>query len=433
MPRQQIGDRVHCVGCNREMVVSGRYGRIHTLEGVVPMVQGYIRGWATPSCGPCEDNGTIQYCAGCDGWDVGYVLDDWDNCEPCAEMHSECDACGYMGMLESDLCEECEYEGGESYDFNGLRDYHDNPPMEFYDANDIVNYIEKPGKYYMGVEIELEDAVDIVAPVIPEFPRLWASHDGSLGSQGVEIISHPGTLAAWNDGTMIDWDHWVNEIHDKVPSQIKYKSNGIHVHVSRTAFNNPKTDKHSAAHLYRFMMFIQWHQQAVQYVANRKGSAHYCKWNGKKDIKSRKEEAEVKSGYTDRYRPINTNNRATIELRMFNGRSDPAFIMRCIQFTASVVEYTRHRSGKDGLSWEGYVRYVLANAKDYDALAMHLMSARKTLTTLAKNARGKWKTTVANSLRKDRLDRQKEEKRVREFLARQGPCDCRMCEQRGAL
>jgi len=398
------------------------------------------------ACGSCLDSLEATVCGECETLRANceYVASvNVRVCDDCiANCYGSCENCNWVSRLSimvNNLCDECYGELHEDYDDcdcgdceddyvdTNIRPWHNNPVLKF--ISDSGSKYQDSSKYYLGLEIELEQAYNIINNAIPEFKNLWASTDASLGSQGVEVISMPGTLEAWNAGKLIDWDLWNAKIHSQIPTQTSIQSNGIHVHVSRTAFNNAKGYP-SPAHLYKFMMFIQHNKHAVQYLANRKGHEDYCIWGGIRDLKSRKSEAKKddSGAYLSRYRPINTRNEDTIEIRIFNGRSDPAFIQRAYQFVASIVEFTRNRPSRLGFKWVDYTEFVVKHTKEYPSLARFLLGAEKTLLRLSKQALNDWDRTVIKELKHQK----QEEQALR--TSRQaisgpliGDCDCRYC------
>jgi hypothetical protein len=354
----------------------------------------YCHNDSTNICDSCAED-TVIYCEFCSEYlhDVDFeALYDGITCEACLRRYyTRCAYCDmwthndyiyYSERNDAYYCEDHYSDGGE---YENILDWGDDPSLVFthYTPQESVSGIfPEPGMYYLGVEIELEDAAPVVNDYIYRFRKLYAKTDSSLGDEGVEVVSHPGTLDAWNHGVMIDWDDWQTLIHNNVGNNGQYGSNGIHVHVSRTAFNHKRTGRHSASHLYRFMQFIQNHQRTIQHFAGRDGN-RYCRWDLNEDLLSRKSEALRENDDTERYRPINTQNDATIELRFFDGRSDALFIHAAVQFVHAVVEFTRDRKFKDDRSWRAFMSWVNRSPFDYAALTNRLRENQNDYVELA--------------------------------------------------
>jgi len=361
-------------------------------------------------CYNCIDNHGVDFCRNCSDLTSHPHYADvtgYNYCEECyTDIFGYCDECDnlyYNSDMIDMVCNGCNGENSE----RNIRGYHDNPPYKYHHNS---TYSDSPlkGEYYLGLEVELEGARAIIAENIGAFPSLWACDDSSVRN-GAEIISHPATLNALNNGNVINWDNWTRLIHNQVPNQNQYHNNGIHVHVSRTAFHNAKGSR-SAAHMYKFLMFIQKHESAMQYLAGRENNS-YAAWDGPRDILSRKKEAESKEDYTERYRPVNTNPRDTIEIRFFDGRSDPKFIRKSYQIVAAIVEFTRNKHSHDDMSWVAFTKFVHSHKSSYADLDAHLKSASITLEKLATRSTNAWKRSALPALKR-------ETKRVRDIQAR---------------
>lgn len=346
-------------------------------------------------CQDCVDVGKADYCNSCDNWVYdkysefidarswpgqrirvcGYCSDDYYSCSSCG-VFFHCDDILWHEPHDEYYCEEC-YPSADAESLPNIRDWGDDPELEFVTfENGFVETDIFPANntYYMGIEIELEDAATTINDTIHMFPFLWAKTDSSLGRAGVEVVSMPATLEAWNNDGVIDWSRWDREVHQSVRNDGQYGSNGIHIHVSRSAFLKAN-GRRSASHLYRFMQFIQNHESTIQQFAGRTGN-EYCYWNMADDMVERIDNA-LKPGSGDRYRPINVQNADTIELRFFDGRSEPDFILAALQFVHAVVEYTRTLSIKSKVSWSAFVRWV-STRNEYAMLYSRLTANRDT-------------------------------------------------------
>jgi len=93
-------------------------------------------------------------------------------------------------------------------------------------------------RLYMGVELEYVGEIEEME--LQHFyenlmggneERLYLKDDSSVN---IEIVSHPGTIRAWRNGHMIDWDQWA-EWADITRAHAS-ASAGFHIHVSRASF-----------------------------------------------------------------------------------------------------------------------------------------------------------------------------------------------------
>jgi hypothetical protein len=295
-------------------------------------------------------------------------------------------------------------------------------------------------KYYMGMEIEIDGNVRaLVGGAMSHLSEhMWATTDATLHDGGVEVVTHPHTYDAWVH--TFPWGKWTHLIHDEAPDQSHYTSNGIHIHVSRTAFANTK-GRVLASHLYKFMQFIQINQDAIQALAGREGGT-YCRWEQDRDAVSRVSDAKAATSTRsyERYRPVNTQNPDTIELRFFDGRTDPTFMKRSIQFVHSLIEFTRIGDAKRDRKWETYVLYVRQYALRYSELVAYLNDNTSHLLFAAALAEARYKdhvmpyvkrrteeTRVAQLQEQQHVDMQARERQER--INNPPICDCTNCER----
>ena len=381
-------------------------------------------------CQSCYES-EYFYCDGCDTAWSNDVYGGDGYCDDCYSDHDDEYDCD---------CENCGGSGGA-----GIRRWGDRPELNFWHRADDGNGYDYSGvpkahTYYLGMEIELEDSRDVVGPVIDEVrDHMFATTDASLDTGGgVEIVTHPLTFEAWNNA--FPWEWWKQHIHGAVPDQKVWNSNGIHIHVSRTAFFDKKA-KPKASHLYKFMQFIQINQAGIQQLAGRNGNT-YCRWDPSRDALSRLPDAKTNTSTDsyERYRPINTQNPDTIELRFFAGLSEPAFMKQCLQFVHSLVEFTRVGNFKSDRSWEAYARYVRRYAMRYPELAVYMNENSRELMVNAVSSEYNYTKTVmpdikvlrkraiADRIRTQAIEREREVERAR-IINNTPDCGCRYCER----
>lgn len=99
------------------------------------------------------------------------------------------------------------------------------------------------------------------------------------------------------------------------------------MHLSRKAFTDEKA-------LYHFIAYVNSFKDSFTVLANREGN-HWCKYD-----KDRKTVEDIEAlGFTyDRYKAVNTNNRETIEVRLFRSSLDSNYIVNVLQVLSNLVE-----------------------------------------------------------------------------------------------
>jgi hypothetical protein len=238
------------------------------------------------------------------------------------------------------------------------------------------------GKYHFGFELEVEsrgngryDGAQIAQDSLGA--HAYLKEDGSL-SDGFEIVTHPHTLEKYH--TDFNWGV-LNKLQSHGYRSWNTRTCGLHVHVSRTAFGDGR-DAWSygipagarsqiilkkQAHELRFMKLIYDNQRQVERISGRSDN-NYATFQDKGNLVRK-----VKDGYqsSGRYSAINTENDATIEVRVFKGSLRKERVLSALEFVHAAVEYTRDikvSSKNHALSWLKFTGYISANSELYPNL-----------------------------------------------------------------
>jgi hypothetical protein len=205
----------------------------------------------------------------------------------------------------------------------------------------------------------------------------YMKDDGSL-NDGFEVVTHPHTLEQYQ--TNFNWD-FIARLKDDGFRSWNTDTCGLHVHVSRTAFGEGEIDWNSPikerdrlilrkqAHELRFMKLIYDNQRQVERIAGRSNN-HFATFSDKGRLMDK-----VKFGTQNnvRYSAINTDNDATLEVRVFKGSLRKERVLSALEFVAASVEYTRDlkvTSQNQALSWLRFTAYVSDNIETYPSLAL---------------------------------------------------------------
>lgn len=218
---------------------------------------------------------------------------------------------------------------------------------------------------FMGAELEVEnergvmgtmEAAELAISCLsrdagPEYYG-FLKDDGSIGD-GFEIVTHPMTYRYAVE--QFPWD-MLSQLYR---AGFRGASNcGLHIHVSRSAFDGP-------GHIYRWLKFIYRNPTPIQALA-RRGSVNYSRWDG--DVRMNAKEHAKGSTNAPRYVAVNVQNVSTLEVRMFRSSLNVQSVQAAFAFVDSSVEYTRQLTcqdiaGNNGWSWKAYFDYV-QKAKD---------------------------------------------------------------------
>lgn len=321
-----------------------RESSTYASQSFLPLAFG-LPGIPNPRIRP-EDDRHIFVCSTC-------IVD----CDSCGAPYRDPDSAYECCLSDLFSCEECGEQWDELYEAEGccrsrlLRDYSYNPPLSFYRLDEGVPIgfcYAKPGTLFMGMELELERATSGLESFLsnagessdnpPSF--LWTKSDGSLGGEGVELVTMPSTLSAFRKRfPFAALEQWRKD----GARSYAYSSCGIHIHVSRSAFDPP--------HMWRFVRFQLWNAQLCQLVAQREAS-QYARWteggvipgNGSNSLP---DFIKGKDANRDRYVALNFQNDATVELRYFKGNLTEASILAKLSYVDSLYRFTKELTYRD--------------------------------------------------------------------------------------
>jgi len=357
-----------------------QWGRNHAIPShrfvVVRNVEGENK------CNTCteahiEANGGDDNFYECDCCDWTVRISDtgwWDGTRYCQN-------CIDNNVYECDDCGEQYWEGGHDYCSYEEED-DDNGVIHSYSYRPSPAFFGK-GQYYLGFELEVEarnnsryEGAEIAQNALGS--HAYMKDDGSL-SDGFEIVTHPHTLEMYHKE--FNWD-FLDKLKRDGYRSWNTDSCGLHVHVSRTAFGlgiNPwdtVTRRQATevilkrqSHELRFMKLVYDNQRQVERIAGRAGN-QYATFRDKGKLVPKVKFGNQSSG---RYSAINTENDATLEVRVFKGSLRKERVLSAIEFVTASVEYTRDlkvTSTNNALSWLRFTAYVSENSSTYPNLAI---------------------------------------------------------------
>ena len=341
-------------------------------------------------CADCLHGMDWEQCADCGEWTPDYVVineDSYAVCQSCADRYYyRCDDCGQYftdthirtdnyGTVICDIC----YDN-EDYitcgDCGRIVDrWH-----RYFDENSGCNYCEscyddhrscgrenygyKPepvfyarsseheqNKLYLGVELEVDDGngySDLCHDLRRLDAPIYMKYDGSLGDEGVEIVTHPCTLnyhqyeLSWGGIT-------------KTCQSNKYKSHetttcGLHVHVNKSFFGDTAEEKRVGSGNLVLLANALW-PELVTFSRRRPSALE--NWAARPYI--REWDAIASGKYDDdadaltemacytkgrgRYQAINLENRETVEFRLFRGSLVRNTLMATLQMVSNMTRY----------------------------------------------------------------------------------------------
>ena len=361
-----------CYRCDNIESVNDRF---HTVDG---------DNW----CEDCTER-NAYWCESCEEYNsngTAFVNDRSEHwCDSCLDSAYYCEDCDEWNAEGCDRC-------SEDCDDNGNRIIHDYN----YRPDAIFHSTTNDERLFFGIEIEVESRDNLkdsaeYAHQLEALDLAYLKHDGSL-SNGFEIVTHP-----------MSHDFFKNEAGDffrvmeglRSQEGIRVKSwdtrtCGLHIHISRTGFSG-------GAHMHRFLNLVYSNPEFYSTLAGRT-SEQWAKFDDiykreyKRDANGERifnqdtgYEIETKRTFkhkldnnrgSDRYSAVNTNNHATLEMRIFRGSVNGDTIKSQIDLAHASVEYTRNLTVQDvtqgALTSDNFMWYIFEHELLYPELVARI-------------------------------------------------------------
>ena len=350
------------------------------------------RQFETYLCEDClEDNSDYVQCSECEEWfDANYATmidtaydtticlacyeDDYVTCEKCGDVITVADS-EWDDNTDAYYCSSC-YEKIQK-----IKD-HDFKPQPIFASleNDKVKkiYLNIDDKELMfGVELEIdngyapEECADLL---VSKSDDIYLKHDGSLSSDGIEIVTHPCSLEYHLK--KLGWENISNAARSYSYESHNAGDCGLHVHVGRQQLGLTNRERNYA--IKKITMLIDRHWAEIKKFSRRRES-QIRDWAAPPELGFEEMEnlteneaieiVDEKSFTCSRYQALNLRNRETIEFRIFNGTLKTSTIYATLQFVSNICEYAMNHTVKECLAsqWEDIVFY-----KEYDELKNYL-------------------------------------------------------------
>jgi hypothetical protein len=365
--------------CTNCAMTCYRCDNIETINDTFHVVDG--DDW----CEACTER-RAYWCEACEEYNshgTSYVSDRQEHwCEMCLNDAYWCDSCDEWN---SDGCDSCSDE-------DGMRIIHDYS----YRPDAIFHSTDKNERLFFGLEIEVEAGDNLresanYAHQLEALDLAYLKHDGSLNS-GFEIVTHPMSHEFFKNEAQELWDT-IEQLRSNSAYRVKSwdtKTCGLHIHISRTGFSG-------GAHMHRFLNLVYSNPEFYSTLAGRT-SDQWAKFtdiyrNDYKRDSNGERIWDMDNGYevtttrtfkhklstdrnSDRYSAVNTNNQATLEMRIFRGSVNGNTIKAQIDLAHASVEYTRTLTVQDvregALSADNFMWYVFQNEALYPELSSRI-------------------------------------------------------------
>ncbi len=304
-----------------------------------------------------------------------------------------CQDCTDRGAYWCDDCDEYNSDGCDRCDDDGagriIHDYSYRPDAIFHST-------DKNERLYFGLEIEVEAGSRRIeaasyAQQLEVLDLAYLKNDGSL-ENGFEIVTHPMSHGFFKQEAQEFW-----AVLEQLRSNNQYKVKswdtrtcGLHIHISRTGFSG-------GAHMHRFLNLVysnpdfystlagrtsdQWAKftdiNVREYARNADGERIFTPDGGYEITSKRTFMHKLQPDRnSDRYSAVNTNNRETLEMRIFRGTVNGDTIKAQLDLAHASVEYTRTLTVQDvaqgALSADLFMWYIFQHEDLYPELSARI-------------------------------------------------------------
>jgi len=302
-----------------------------------------------------EGGNTYLYCEGCSEDCV-----EW--CDDCDEYHVEGNNCGSNVIHNYSYKPDPIFHPDLSSYWVHNRDYRDASKGTLYAAYDNRQRIARAPLAQFGVELEVDvqrpaSRAELARFVVDELDSdtAYLKEDGSI-PHGFEIVTHPRSLDSWRKFAASELAGVLDNLADRGGRSWDQPSCGLHVHVSRVAFDGP-------SHVARFALLFTRNADEWRRLARRSTSYANFDMNGTETIAK-----ALRPGYASHFDAVNLTHADTIEIRIFKPSLRWERVLGAVEIVASAMEYTRTMSSRDvaagGLMFDNYAAFVRGTSAD---------------------------------------------------------------------
>lgn len=206
----------------------------------------------------------------------------------------------------------------------GIFPYEYNPNFNFYHIDD------EDTKCFIGIELEITGAAREACSLYLKnnVPFVYCKIDGSIGSDGIEIVSHPATYRYHTET-----DVW-KQVFECMKNNYMYDTSdcGLHFHISRDYFDDESIKV--------LDYFVNMCSVYLSKIGGRE-FGDYC-------YARRKRYNEWGSMFnSDHCEAVNLTNEKTIELRFCDSTNNYEIFMKRLKFIMNIVSFSKSISFND--------------------------------------------------------------------------------------
>lgn len=267
-------------------------------------------------------------------------------CSSCRENYFTCQRCHkpvhkqrdgvYRSANNGTVCETCWKQIPRIYH------YGHKPDPVFFQMPD-----EKPRKRGYGVENEIDggDVNDFFGREV-DFDEVYYKHDGSLGPDGIECVTHPASLRYHME--KMPWAEILAAAKQAGYSG-RRQNVGTHIHISRRMFGAVVDEQE--ANIAKFMLLVdRFWPQMIRFSLRTESAA--SQWAARfnavsndnpidEDDLGRITDRMKRTASGHRHIAVNIGNTNTVEFRLFKGTLSKTILIAMLQFTDHMVQFCK--------------------------------------------------------------------------------------------
>lgn len=222
---------------------------------------------------------------------------------------------------------------------------------------------EKLGGYGIELEIEPTDCGSRnrdrkTAHILNQTSnRLYCKHDGSLNTGGLEIVTHPCSMAYHKE--QFGWDEITQTCIEQGYCGDDSDNGGMHIHASKTLFGTTVEEQELTTAKVIILVNNFFDRELLRFT--RRDKSELNQWAKKNcvqfvasDTSDRIKDKLNEQKYSGRYYAVNLQNEYTVEFRIFKSSLNPETILATIQFVDRLIQYSKEHTVAETLdtTWE---------------------------------------------------------------------------------
>ncbi|MDY0291914.1 MAG: hypothetical protein RBR02_06230 [Desulfuromonadaceae bacterium] len=178
----------------------------------------------------------------------------------------------------------------------------------------------------------------------------YCSTDGSLSSQGYEIITHPHT---YNQLMKIEWNKLFDYLKEKGYDVNGANNAGLHVHVSREFFGTTSNERNEALSKLAYLFDVKY-EDFIK--ISRRTPERMRSWACKNSVNANKDTAKSMSKTYSNRGALNFNKTYTVEFRYNRGTLDLQTFKTSLDIINTICKNSKVISWEDTDNWKKWLK-----------------------------------------------------------------------------